>query len=214
MRHQPSAALERAVRCRDLICRFPGCSRPATVCDIDHTIPFNHENPASGGLTVLGNLKCRCRQHHRLKTFGGWQDTQLADGTVVWTSPAGQTYRTSAAAADLFPSPRGPACGAPTPNHRSRSKQRNSRIAQLRKRNRELRPVNAARRQLEEARRREISARRFRNHMCDMLFAVKGAPSSGPFCTWVNDARESEELPADWTPAEPAIHVLPDDPPF
>jgi Domain of unknown function (DUF222) len=63
LRYQPSAALERAIRCRDLTCRFPGCSRPATHCDIDHTIPFNHENPAAGGLTVAGNLKCLCRQH-------------------------------------------------------------------------------------------------------------------------------------------------------
>ncbi|BBY05984.1 hypothetical protein MNVI_13020 [Mycobacterium noviomagense] len=52
LRYQPSAALERAIRCRDLTCRFPGCSRPAMVCDVDHTIPFNHANPKAGGLTV------------------------------------------------------------------------------------------------------------------------------------------------------------------
>lgn len=62
LRYQPSAALERAVRCRDLTCRFPRCSRPAIICDIDHTIPFNHQDPAAGGLTVLENLKCLCRQ--------------------------------------------------------------------------------------------------------------------------------------------------------
>lgn len=84
LRYQPSAALERAVRCRDLTCRFPGCSRPAVVCDLDHTIPFNHQNPAAGGLTVADNLKCLCRQHHRLKTFGGWRDKQLADGTGIF----------------------------------------------------------------------------------------------------------------------------------
>ena len=214
LRYQPSAALERAVWCRDLTCRFPGCSRPAVVCDLDHTVPFNHEDPASGGLTVFENLKCLCRQHHRLKTFGGWGDRQLADGTVLWTSPAGKTYWTSPAGADLFPQPRGPVCAAPAPNKRNRSKQRSARISQARMHNRELRPVNEARRQLEEARKREIDARKFRNHMRDMLFVFTGSPSTSPHCTWVNDPREPEELPEDWVPDEPAMASLPDDPPF
>jgi len=216
LRYQPSAALERAIRCRDLTCRFPGCNRPAVCCDIDHTIPFNHEDPAAGGLTVASNLKCLCRQHHRLKTFhGGWRDTQLADGTVVWTSPTGRTYRTSPAGADLFPrQPRGPACAAPKPSRRSRSQQRRTRIAQARKHNRELRPVNETRSWLEEARQREVEARRFRNHMRGMLFLFKGTPSTSPYCTWVNEPRESEELPPDWTPDEPPLQPLPDEPPF
>jgi uncharacterized protein DUF222 len=215
LRYQPSAALERAIRCRDLTCRFPGCSRPAIVCDIDHTIPFNHKDPAAGGLTVLENLKCLCRQHHRLKTFhGGWRDRQLADGTVIWTTPTGRTYRTSPAGADLFPQPRAPACAAPTHSRRSRLQQRTARIAQARKHNREQRPINEARRWLEQARKQEIAARAFRNHMRDMLFLFKGTPSTSPFCTWVNEPRESEELPADWTPDEPALKPLPDDPPF
>jgi Domain of unknown function (DUF222) len=212
--YQPSAALARAVRCRDLTCRFPGCSRPAAVCDIDHTTPFNHGNPAAGGRTVWENLKCLCRLHHRLKTFDGWEDRQLADGTVMWTSPAGKPYWTSPAGADLFPQPRGPACAEPAPSRRSRSKQRSARIAQARRHNRELRPVNEARRELEEARKREIDARKFRNHMRDMLFVFKGSPSTSPYCTWVNDPREPEELPEDWVPDEPALASLPDDPPF
>ena len=213
-RYQPSAALERTIRCRDLTCRFPGCSRPAIVCDIDHTIPFNHQNPAAGGLTVAENLKCLCRQHHRLKTFGGWRDKQLADGTVVWLSPSGRTYRTSPAGADLFPQPRGPACATPVPKRRSRSQQRSTRIAQARKHNREQRPINEARRQLEQARKQEIAARKFRNHMRDMLFLFKGTPSTSPYCTWVNDPREPEELPPDWSPEEAAPQPVPDDPPF
>ncbi len=214
LRYQPGAALERFVRCRDLTCRFPGCSRPAVICDLDHTIPFNHQNPAAGGLTVAGNLKCLCREHHRIKTFGGWGDRQLADGTVVWVSPAGRTYTTSPAGADLFPQTGKPACGRPEPNKRSRSQQRAARIARARTHNREQRPVNEARRRLEEARKQEIAARKFRNHMRDMLFVFKGAPSTSPFCRWVNDPREPEELPEDWKPDERALQPLPDDPPF
>ncbi len=214
LRYQPSAALERAVRCRDLTCRFPGCSRPAVVCDLDHTVPFNHQDPAAGGPTTADNLKCLCRQHHRLKTFGGWRDKQLVDGTVVWTSPSGRTYRTSPAGADLFPQPRGPACAAPAPNRRSRSQQRSARIANARKHNRDQRPINEARLRLEEAREEEIASRKFRNHMRDMLFLFKGAPSTSPFCTWVNDPREPEDLPPDWVPDEPVRQPLPDDPPF
>ena len=42
-----------------------------------------------------------------------------------------------------------------------------------------------------------------------MLFLFKGTPSTSPFCTWVNDPREPEELPADWTPDEPASQPCP-----
>jgi hypothetical protein len=61
LRYQPSAALERWIRCRDLTCRFPGCDRPAWAADIDHTQPFNHARPSTGGLTVPGGIKCFCR---------------------------------------------------------------------------------------------------------------------------------------------------------
>ena len=214
LRYQPSAALERAIRCRDLTCRFPGCSRPATHCDIDHTIPFNHDNPAVGGATVESNLKCLCRQHHRLKTFGGWQDRQLTDGTVIWTSPTGQTYRTAPAGVDLFPQAGAPACAAPSLNRRTRAKQRSARIAQARNHNRKQRPVNEAQRAYEEARNKEIADRKFRNHMRDMLFLFKGKPSDSPFCPWVNDPREPEELPPNWQPQNFRVEQQPDDPPF
>jgi len=97
-RYTPSAKLAESVRCRDLTCRAPGCDEPAFNCDIDHTIPY-----ADGGLTHPSNLKCLCRKHHLLKTFWGWRDKQLADGTVIWTLPSGQTYVTSPGSAILFP---------------------------------------------------------------------------------------------------------------
>ncbi|MBV9353054.1 MAG: DUF222 domain-containing protein [Mycobacterium sp.] len=99
--YRPSAALERFVRCRDLTCRFPNCDRPAEFCDVDHTVPY----PL--GPTHPSNLKCLCRKHHLLKTFwagpNGWRDEQLPDGTVIWTSPAGQKYTTHPGSRLLFP---------------------------------------------------------------------------------------------------------------
>ena len=44
------------------------------------------------------------RTHHLLKTFWGWRDQQLPDGTVIWTFPSGQTYVTTPGSAILFPS--------------------------------------------------------------------------------------------------------------
>lgn len=96
--YRPSAELERFIRCRDMTCRFPGCDRPAEFADIDHTVPYPF------GPTHASNLKCLCRKHHLLKTFwAGWRDEQLPDGTVVWTSPSGQTYTTRPGSRLLFP---------------------------------------------------------------------------------------------------------------
>jgi hypothetical protein len=103
--YAPSQALADFVRCRDLTCRFPGCDKPVVGCDLDHTIPH-----ADGGPTHASNLKSLCRLHHLIKTFWGWRDQQLPDGTLVWTSPSGQTYVTTPGSALLFPS----LC-APTP---------------------------------------------------------------------------------------------------
>jgi hypothetical protein len=101
-RYTPSRRLAEFVRCRDLTCRFPGCSEPATNTDIDHTIAW----PI--GPTCASNLKCLCRRHHLLKTFWGgphgWRDRQLPDGTIIWTSPHGQTYVTEPGSKLLFPS--------------------------------------------------------------------------------------------------------------
>ncbi|OBA99012.1 HNH nuclease [Mycobacteriaceae bacterium 1482268.1] len=214
LRYQPSAALERAVRLRDLTCRFPGCDRPAVVCDIDHSIPFNHNDPRRGGLTVAHNLKCLCRQHHRLKTFhNGWRDEQLPDGTVIWTSPTGEIYRTAPGGSDLFPDMgSSTVCQEPKPLRRNRSRERAARIERIRARNCIQRPINEEHRRLQRARRREIGYRVHRNHMRKMLFLFKGEPSTSPFCRWVNEPFEPEELPPDWRP--PPQPETPDDPPF
>jgi Domain of unknown function (DUF222) len=218
LRYQPSAALERWIRCRDMTCRFPGCDRKAAICDLDHTTPFNQADPSLGGLTVPWDLACYCREHHRLKTFhgglGGWRDEQLPDGTIVWTSPTGRMYKTTPDGYDLFPQLR-EACRAPTPRKRSRSKEQAKRVARARGKLREQRPVNIETRRINYARNREIELRRWRNQSRRMLILFKGKQqSTGPWCTWVNDPFEPEELPPDWQPPPPPPHTLDDDPPF
>jgi hypothetical protein len=98
-RYRPSKALADFVRCRDLTCRWPGCDRPAIDCELDHTIPY-----AEGGPTHASNLKCYCPTHHLVKTFWGWREQQLPDGTLILTSPAGRTHVTTPGSALLFPS--------------------------------------------------------------------------------------------------------------
>jgi len=95
--YHPSRALADFVRARDLTCRAPGCSKPATECDIDHTVPWPY------GPTQASDLKCLCRDHHILKTFWGWKDQQLPDGTVIWTIPDDGTYVTTPGSILLFP---------------------------------------------------------------------------------------------------------------
>ena len=101
-RYRPSAALADFIRARDLCCRFPGCDKPAEVCDIDHTIPYG-----LGGPTHPSNLSLKCRAHHLLKTFwsgqNGWREQQFVDGTIIWTSPSGRTYTTRPGGALFFP---------------------------------------------------------------------------------------------------------------
>lgn len=95
-RYSPGTALARLVRLRDGGCRFPGCGVPAQGCDLDHLVPFDHEQPEHGGRTVRDNLFCLCRYHHRAKTLGVWTYTHLGSGTLAWTSPTGAVYTTAA----------------------------------------------------------------------------------------------------------------------
>ncbi|ORA58249.1 HNH endonuclease signature motif containing protein [Mycobacteroides franklinii] len=95
--YRPTRALDTYVRCRDQLCRFPGCSQPADTADLDHSIPY-----ADGGHTTAGNLKALCRKHHLLKTFCGWHEIQEPDGTIIWKAPTGHTYVTTPAGGLLF----------------------------------------------------------------------------------------------------------------
>ena len=87
-RHDPPPDLERFVRIRDAMCRFPGCRRQASGCDLDHTIPYPE------GETSAANLHALCRRHHRLKHETGWAVKALPGTTLEWTSPLGAAYTT------------------------------------------------------------------------------------------------------------------------
>ncbi|HET9874606.1 MAG TPA: DUF222 domain-containing protein [Mycobacterium sp.] len=122
--YRPSAKLADFVRCRDLTCRFPHCDRPAEYCDLDHTIPYG-----AGGLTHASNLKVLCRFHHLLKTFWtNWHDRQLPDGTVIWTSPSGHTYRTVPGSRLLIPTLSLPTGTLPPPPDRKAHPGRGTRM--------------------------------------------------------------------------------------
>ena len=98
--YRPTAAQRALIRWRDLTCRFPGCDKPAQVCDVDHTTPYPY------GPTHPSNTKLYCRTHHLIKTFYasfGWTDRQLPDGSVVVTAPTGHTYATQPHGGTLFP---------------------------------------------------------------------------------------------------------------
>ena len=156
-RYRPSKKLMDFVRCRDMTCRFPGCTKPATdpFVDVDHTVAWPH------GPTSASNLKCLCRHHHLLKTFwagpGGWRDRQLDDGTVIWTAPDGSTHVTTPGSRLLFPelsAPTGPVTvttglatpttGLTMPRRKvTRSEDRLRRIRRERELDRELRDAEA-----------------------------------------------------------------------
>lgn len=83
--YMPSQYLVDFLTARDRTCRFPGCSHPARLSDIDHA-----ESWEKGGQTNPKNLGFLCRRHHRLKTHGGWRLESHSDGSCTWTSPHGK----------------------------------------------------------------------------------------------------------------------------
>ncbi len=88
-RYRPPAALAEHVRARDRRCSRPGCSAPATSCDLDHTVEFGRDD----GPTAHGNLGPLCRRDHQVKTDGGFALTQPEPGLFEWVTPLGRRYR-------------------------------------------------------------------------------------------------------------------------
>ena len=78
--------LRQAVLLAERRCLWPGCNRPSSHCQADHTLPFNTDGP-----TQADNAGPLCAHHNRWKTRGyrTWRDpnghwhTQRPDNTVI-----------------------------------------------------------------------------------------------------------------------------------
>lgn len=88
-RYSPPPSLRRLVMWRADRCMGPGCGVPASRCEIDHRIAWEH-----GGQTRLENLNPFCKGHHIVKHHGGWtvRDVAGSFGAIEWISPTGRRY--------------------------------------------------------------------------------------------------------------------------
>jgi hypothetical protein len=89
--YRPPGSLRHLIKIRSPRCGYPGCRRPATRCDDDHTIPHHQ-----GGKTCECNLYPLCRRHHQAKQAPGWHLSQPEPGLLTWTTPSGRHYTTAA----------------------------------------------------------------------------------------------------------------------
>ena len=87
------AWMRNLIEVRDQDCGFPICRRPASRCDLDHTVPYDQ-----GGLTCPCNLSGGCRRDHRMKGSTAWRLRQPAPGTLIWTAPSGLSWTVTPAA--------------------------------------------------------------------------------------------------------------------
>jgi len=70
-----------ALAARDRGCSMPGCTRPATWCQVHHVTPWQQ-----GGATDLNNLTLLCGHHHREFEKHGWA-CEMLDGVPHWIPP-------------------------------------------------------------------------------------------------------------------------------
>ena len=79
----PTATLRNSVMARDRRCRFHGCDRPASACDVHHVV-----HDSQGGRTEPHNLVLLCGRHHAL-LHRGWSARVSADGELEIRRPCG-----------------------------------------------------------------------------------------------------------------------------
>lgn len=77
-----SGPTRRALRSRDVHCRWPACDRP-----IGWTSPHHIEFVSRGGPTSLPNLVSLCHYHHRLVHEGGWHVLRVGDRELRFIPP-------------------------------------------------------------------------------------------------------------------------------
>ncbi|MFY2788911.1 HNH endonuclease [Rhodococcus sp. MALMAid1271] len=87
--YRPGARGAAFVRAAYRTCTFPNCDVPAARCQIDHLVPFDHDDPGRGGWTIVTNLQPVCVFHHQAKTSGAWSAVMLADGAILWSNSLG-----------------------------------------------------------------------------------------------------------------------------
>ncbi|WP_368499164.1 DUF222 domain-containing protein [Herbiconiux sp. A18JL235] len=113
-RYSPPAALRALLQHDDRTCRFPGCSRSADRCELDHTLAWE-----DGGTTDPTNLAHLCSRHHHLKHSRGWSVTQDPSGsrTLTWSTPTGSHHTTTPQGrpAEPRPSPSRPPVASSSP---------------------------------------------------------------------------------------------------
>lgn len=78
------------VRGCDGKCIFPGCTRSAWSCQLDHRIPYD-----DGGQTNAANLYCLCAHHHNMKTDRrAFYVPDPVTGEIIWLFDDGTYART------------------------------------------------------------------------------------------------------------------------
>ncbi|WP_125458756.1 HNH endonuclease signature motif containing protein [Rhodococcus sp. 1168] len=87
--YRPSRAVASMVRMAYRTCTFSSCDTPSSRCQLDHIVPFDHDNPRAGGWTVGSNLHPVCICHHQAKTARMWPCAMLSGGAILWTGNAG-----------------------------------------------------------------------------------------------------------------------------
>ncbi|KQQ05863.1 MULTISPECIES: HNH endonuclease signature motif containing protein [unclassified Rathayibacter] len=85
----PPPQMRLHLQLRDQTCRFPGCTRPASTAEADHTIEWRN-----GGETALSNLASLCTAHHHVRHGDRWTYRLHPDGTTDWTTPTGRHVTT------------------------------------------------------------------------------------------------------------------------